>query len=322
MSDIIPAQGRTASTIAAEIRAHNSQFIFCVFEIGRLLIEAKALVPTGEWMEYLKTELGYKQSTANNFMRIYKNYNVDGHLPESQTFGNLSPSQALELLALPNGEREAFMEENDVASMSVRQLKIAIRERDEARDAQEKTDSENRDLRQQLRSAQQEAASAKSSEDAWQKEIDELNTALNKATADADRAKKELQKAKENPTIPAAMQKKLQAEAAEQSAKETEKKLQAQIAAAEEQARQATQAKEDALRTVADLEQKMKDTKKAEVLADPDIVKMTLIFDDLKINFNKANGCLKKVTNRNPAQGAKLKAGFMALVEAMMKELI
>ena len=130
MNDIITTQGRTAYTIAAEIRAHSSQFIFSTFEIGRLLIEAKALVPAGEWMEYLKNELGYKQSTANNFMRIYKNYNVDGHLPESQTFGNLSPSQALELLALPEGEREEFMAENDVSSMSVRQLHAVIKERD------------------------------------------------------------------------------------------------------------------------------------------------------------------------------------------------
>ena len=321
MSDIITTQGRTAYTIAAEIRAHSSQFIFSTFEIGRLLIEAKALVPAGEWMEYLKNELGYKQSTANNFMRIYKKWNVDGHLPESQTFGNLSPSQALELLALPDGEREEFMEQNDVASMSVRELKAAIRERDDALKAQESAEAENRDLQQALLDAQQQVAAAKSSEGAWQKEVDKLNALINKATADADRAKRDLADFKKSPTVPDALKKKISAEAVEKAVADTQKRLQENLDAAQNAAQIAAKAREEAERRVQELERQMSESQKASMFADPNTAALKFLFDQLQSDFNKANGYLMKLTSASPETGAKFKDAFRTLVDEMRKRL-
>lgn len=328
MSDIVTVQGRTAATIAAEIRAHNSQFIFCVFEIGRLLIEAKELVPTGEWMDYLQTELGYKQSTANNFMRIYKGYNVDGKLPESQTFGNLSPSKALELLALEPAEREEFMEQTDVESLSVRELRAAIRERDEARQEAEAAKAETetaraetRQTEQALLDAQTKVNTAKSNEDAWRAEIDKLNAALNKATASEQKAKQELKNLKKNPKVPAAMKDQLLAEAKAEAASCVSAELKAQLDAAVKQAQDAVREKDAALQSVREAEEKLASMQKNALLADPNVAALNLLFDDIQTSFNKANGHLKKMTAADPEKAARFKEGFRKLIDAMREQV-
>ena len=51
--------------------------VSCAIEIGERLLEAKELVPHGEWGNWLKKNVNYSQSTANNFMRLYKEYGND-----------------------------------------------------------------------------------------------------------------------------------------------------------------------------------------------------------------------------------------------------
>ena len=133
---------RTLEQVTQEIRYLDTQAKRLVLghaiEIGRRLEEAKAMVPYGEWGNYISRELEYSQSTANNFMRIYNEYgaaqqSLFGPVAESQTFGKLSYSKALQLLAVPREEREAFAEAVDAEHLSTRELEQAIRERDEAR---------------------------------------------------------------------------------------------------------------------------------------------------------------------------------------------
>ena len=142
MNEIInvPLSGqRDLATVTAEIRAYQDAarravLSYCI-EIGRRLVEAKSMVNHGEWGEYLKTELGFSQSTANNHMRLFEAYGADqmtltGAAIKSQAFGNLSYTQALALLALPSEEeREEFVETHDLASMSTRELQEELRRR-------------------------------------------------------------------------------------------------------------------------------------------------------------------------------------------------
>ena len=137
---------RTLEQVTQEIRYLDTQAKRLVLghaiEIGRRLEEAKAMVPYGEWGNYISRELEYSQSTANNFMRIYNEYgaaqqSLFGPVAESQTFGKLSYSKALQLLAVPREEREAFAEAVDAEHLSTRELEQAIRERDEARKVKE-----------------------------------------------------------------------------------------------------------------------------------------------------------------------------------------
>ena len=63
-------------------------------------------------------------------MQIAKEYGNNSNFP---TLGNLSVSNALQLLAVPAEEREEFAEAVDAENLSARELEQAIRERDEAR---------------------------------------------------------------------------------------------------------------------------------------------------------------------------------------------
>lgn len=135
MTDI--ATTRTAETVAMEIKALRNQSLACAIEIGRRLYEAKELVPHGEWGEWLKTELEFSQSSANKLMQLFNAYGspqsaLFGAELNSPTFTNLSVSNALRLLSLPEDEREEFAKDNNVENMSARELAAAIKERDEA----------------------------------------------------------------------------------------------------------------------------------------------------------------------------------------------
>lgn len=135
------AEYRTPEIVAAEIRQLESQTVKMVLnnsiEIGKRLCEAKEMVPHGEWGKWLKEEINFSQSTANNLMKIYKEYGDSqgqlwGASAKSQTLGNLTYSKAVALLAMPAEERESFVEENNVEDMSTRQLQEAIKAREEA----------------------------------------------------------------------------------------------------------------------------------------------------------------------------------------------
>lgn len=132
---------RTLDMVAAEIRAFTSGMLNNAIEIGRRMVEAKAMLPYGQFGAWISDNTGYSASAANNFMRLFEEYgamqgSLFGASAESQTFGKLPPSKALALLAVPAGEREAFAVESDAEHSSVRELKRKIkqyqRERDEA----------------------------------------------------------------------------------------------------------------------------------------------------------------------------------------------
>lgn len=164
MSEEIMAAGagkpaRTLETVTQEIRYLDAQAKRLVLghaiEIGRRLTEAKALVPYGEWGQYIERELEYSQSTAQNFIRIFDEYgaaqqSLFGPIAESQTLGKLSYTKALALLAVPREEREAFAAEVDAEHISSRELQAAIRARDEALKRAEDAEARERETRDEL----------------------------------------------------------------------------------------------------------------------------------------------------------------------------
>ena len=139
--DVPMKSQRSLATVTAEIRtlqdAARRMAIEYSIEIGRKLVEAKSMVAHGEWTDYLREELGFSQSTANNHMRMFEAYgaeqiSLNGATVKSQAFANLSYTQALALLALPSEEeREAFVAGHDMASMSTRELQEELRRRGE-----------------------------------------------------------------------------------------------------------------------------------------------------------------------------------------------
>jgi len=171
---------RTPEAVGAEIRNLTSAArylnVYYAVEIGRRLTEAKELVPHGEWLNWLKTETEFSQPTASRFMRVYAEYGADqGSLFGAETkyssLNNLSVSNALRLLAVPEEEREDFALEVDAEHLSTRELEEAIRERDAAKMALQATTEELEEA-QQL--ADEETARAEASEKLRAEMADEL----------------------------------------------------------------------------------------------------------------------------------------------------
>lgn len=132
---------RSVELIAAEINHIKNETKLMVLnnsiEIGRRLVEAKAIIKHGEWGQWLETSVNYSQRTANNLMKIFTEYgskqiSLFGD-SNSQAFANLSYSQAVALLSIPDiEERENFVKENEVVNMSTRELQQAIKDKEKA----------------------------------------------------------------------------------------------------------------------------------------------------------------------------------------------
>lgn len=167
----VPAPPRPLADITAEIRFYKAQTVSNILEIGRRLTEAKAQLGHGQWLGWLEKEVEFSERTAQNFMRLAESYS------NPQTSADLGMYKMLALLAVPDGEREAFIEAKHevrgelktVKEMSVRQLEQAIRERDEAR---------------RIARINEEASLAAAAEKAkLSRRLDELQGQLNQAQA-------------------------------------------------------------------------------------------------------------------------------------------
>lgn len=133
-----PAEGRTIEAITGEILDAKRAGGEAILTIGRCLIEAKDMLSHGEWLPWLTEQVEFSPRTAQNFMRLAREWS------NTQTLADLGASKALALLALPPEEREQFMEDHKVIDMSARQLEQAIKERDEARAAAEQAAADQR----------------------------------------------------------------------------------------------------------------------------------------------------------------------------------
>jgi len=175
---------RTPELIATEINSIKSQtrmMMLCnSIEIGRRLVEAKTLIPHGEWGKWLENSVDYSQSTANNLMRIFEEYgavqlSLFGSEAKSQALGNLLYTQAVALLKLPSEEREQFIEEHDMDNMSTRELQQAIKERDQARKELEEKAEEARKFEEGKQTAE---AALQQEKEKSQKEIAKLTKTI------------------------------------------------------------------------------------------------------------------------------------------------
>lgn len=176
MTDIINVEStaigvRTADTIATEINTIKRQtqkiMLASSIEIGKRLTEAKDMIDHGAWGKWLQDNVNYSERTAQNLMRVYDQYGDKFGMTEMDSlfasgapnvFEELSYTQALALLSLPtDAEREEFVKENDVASMSTRELQEAIKARKEAEDRAMDAEKRAWEAKEKLRQAENQA---------------------------------------------------------------------------------------------------------------------------------------------------------------------
>ncbi|MCO5386546.1 MAG: DUF3102 domain-containing protein [Desulfosporosinus sp.] len=153
VTDVI--SGRTPHVIAAEINMIKYQteriYLAAAVEIGRRLTEAKALLKYGEWGKWLKESVSYSQSTADRFMKVFREYGsklLDASDSNSDyaPVRNLTYSQAVILLGVPEEGREQFIIDMDIEGMTNQELRKAINERTQVRQEKDQALQENADL--------------------------------------------------------------------------------------------------------------------------------------------------------------------------------
>ena len=350
MSNIITV--RDPGIIAAEINMIKRQVqeavIYGTIRIGEKLCEAKSLVAQGEWGRWLEENVEYSQSTAENLMKLYREYGGNQESlfdtwTNSQMFGKLTYTQHLALLALPFADRQEFAEANNVAEMSTRQLQDAVRKQLEeeqqlhaqTREDLESTEAQLRDAEQNLLDMQQRLSAAKSTEGAWQQEIDKLGadkaraekseaTALDlvkkleKQLAEATRKEKaiqeELKKAQESPEIPEAMMEQLRKEAEAEAARKAADQLQEQLA-------EAKAAKAEAEKRAQNIQEQLVAAQKRLKAADPDMMEYHTLSQKLMADYTVLDNLRRKMKANDKEIGAKLEQFQKKMVSAWAKAL-
>lgn len=137
MSNIVEAdyrvvQERTLPVIASEILFIESQVARTALEgaiqIGLKLKEAKEQVEHGHWEKWCHENLNYSKSKTEKLMRIASEYGDENSIyAKTYTCTDLSISKALSLLQVPEEEVKNFSENNDVESMTVKELNDKIK---------------------------------------------------------------------------------------------------------------------------------------------------------------------------------------------------
>lgn len=329
MNDIQPQ--RTPDVIGAEIRGLTQQAktmtLWFGIEIGRRLTEAKEMLEHGQWLAYLKEQTEFSQPSASRLMRLYDEYGAKqtslfGAELNYSTLNNLSISNALRLLAVPEDEREEFAAEHDVEHMSARELDELIKQRDEAEKRAAKAEEQ----------VQQAADGAAKADEQYQKakqELHLLREKLENAEAQKSAAEKELSELRERPVEVAvevdekavaeavtAARAKNDAEWAEKMAKVKNELSEAGLKAEKLKAK-IKKAEEKAEEKAAELEK----LKKSQTLSDPNTAVFKQIFEQVQEDFNKLHGSLLKVKASDPDTAEKLAAAVRALVAKMQGAL-
>lgn len=322
---------RTPDIIGAEIRGLTQQAktmtLWFGIEIGRRLTEAKEMLEHGQWLPYLKEQTEFSRSSAGRLMTLYKEYgaaqtSLFGAESNYPTLNNLSISNALRLLAVPEDEREEFAAEHDVEHMSARELDELIKQRDEAEQRAAKAEEQ----------VQQAADGAAKADEQYQKakqELHLLREKLGNAEAQKAAAEKELSELRERPVEVAvevdekavaeavtAARAKNDAEWAEKMAKVKNELSEAGLEAEKLKAK-IKKAEEKAEEKAAELER----LKKSQTLNDPNTAVFKQIFEQVQEDFNKLHGSLLKVRASDPDTAQKLTAAVRALVDKMQGAL-
>lgn len=332
---------RDSAIIAAEINVIKDrtkrEVLSASVQIGQRLCEAKELVPYGDWEQWLHDRVDYSQSTANNLMRIYKEYGDEqitlGGTSKSQTFGNLSYSQAIALFALPADDRETFVRENNVEDMSARQLQEAIKAREDAEKAkaeaeQARTEAENKlhGTEKLLETAQEQKSRAQ--EDAKKADADKID-AVTKARAEIQKLQEELAAAAKPKGPSEAELKKIRKEIREKVEAEYKKKeeqLSLEKKTAEEKTSEIEKAYQEQLRKQkVDTEsiQAAKDAaEKRLALASPDAQKFNVYFDNFQRDFNNMKSSLQNLADSGNSEIAeKLRSALKTIIGNYSNEL-
>lgn len=340
---------RPIEVITQEINFYKFQAGSAIIEIGKRLCEAKQCLPHGAWGEWLQNEVEFSERTAQNFMKIAREYQNPQLIAD---MGN-SATKALLLLSLPADEREEFVgeaheiegEAKTVAEMTTKEMEQLIKELEAERAEKEKLQSQL-DLFQtekdnavdaayketedklealvlQKEAAEKARQEAEEKISAMETEMDELRMQADQTVlpdeSELEKIRKEAEAAAKE-KAEAAMQKKLDkakkdAEKAKKEAAEAQAAIEAHEAAQKE-------AEEAMLKARAELAQVKTDTeKKLKVAGSSGITRFKVYFEGVQQQINQMIECISKVEETEGEEAAKLRAALKSLCQSVQDSL-
>lgn len=333
---------RDANIIAAEIETIKRQtqhmMLAASVEIGRRLVEAKEYVDHGNWSQWLKEKVNYSQSTADNLMKIYREYGDEqislGGSSKSQTFGNLTYSQAIALFAMPADEREDFVKTNDVENMTSRQLQEAIKAKEAAEKAKADALAEKEQLKNKLDGTSKKLELAEQKRDELMqtlKESDDNNVAAAQKTADEIKKLQDKLAAAGANQPPASSKeelKKLRAEVrakVEAEFKKKEDQLTFEKKTAEEKSAEMKKTYEEKLRQQKldneSIEAQRQATEKKLAVVTPEAHQIDAYLRVVQQSFLDITTALHSLAGSNPDMAAKLRAGLVKVLDSMKEQV-
>ena len=145
----IATQNRTELTVlgglAQEAQYYAKSIANGMIQLGRVLTEAKPLVKHGEWESWIRENAGCSVRYAQVFMQAYARFGSNESVAQIGERGKI-----FKLLSLPAGTEEQFLQDNDVAAMTTREVEDAVRKvREELateRNAREMAEEQVREL--------------------------------------------------------------------------------------------------------------------------------------------------------------------------------
>lgn len=344
---------RPIEVITQEIQFYKGQACMSMVEIGKRLLEAKQCLPHGAWGEWLKNEVDFSERTAQNFMRIAKEYTNPQLIAD---IGN-SASKAIMLLSMPEEEREEFVgeaheingEEKTVAEMTNKELQEVLKELEAERKEKEQLKKQLDLFADEAQRKQDEAVDAAYSHGEEQiKRLSELKEQAEAAAREAEKKVAELQgevselqmqkeqttlldatelekirmeaEAEANKKAEAALQKKLdKAKKEAEKAKKEAKEAQAAIEAHEEAQKEAEETAL-ALRERLKLVQEEAD-KKVRLAGNQEMAVFKVHFENMQTEFNEMMTCIDNLQEKEPEEAGKMRTAMKSLCQNIMQIL-
>lgn len=313
-------------------RQQLTQMLYASVEIGRLLCEAKDKLPHGMWGEWLEVNFAYSQSTANNLMKLYRNYGeseqIDMFFSDGEKmdiFGNLTPSQAIALLGLPERERTQYVQTHDMERTSVRDIEDAVKARKEAEARADAAEGLLCEYKESAERAESEADEARRTVEELRRKCEAdakahaEELAAVKASASDSNIKEEKKKLKEKLT--ADFEKKLAVEkkALEDKLSESDKQigeLEARLSAARAEAARELEAEYNQKLLFLEERAKSAEGKLANSLNSA-VQKFAVHFELFQGEYNTLKSLLAAMRERGDANADKLSGALLQIVNTM-----
>lgn len=274
---------RPIEVITSEIKFYSQQAGMSIIEIGKRLHEAKICLPHGEWGNWLKNEVNFSERTAQNFMRIAREYQNPQMIAD---MGN-SATKALLLLSVPAEEREAFVAEEHIIDGEAKTVaEMTTKEMEELTKQLAAERAEKEKLQSQLDLFQEEAQKEKDAAiDAVMKESEDKIEALISKREAAEKAQKAAEekistleaeldeakmKAEQTVLVDETELEKVRAEAEAKTRAEMEAKLEKEKANAEKYRKEAA----EATKAIEAHEQAQKEAEEAALQAKEELAKV------------------------------------------------